>query len=200
MFDTESLIQFGGLRIILLAIYGQTGLFFCFFIPSGAPVFMAGVLIASGSFAHSFFTLCLLGTLASLLGNVTGYLIGYRTGPLLYRRQDSKFFKKRHLTAAKDFYNKYGAWALSIGVFFPLTRTFGPLVAGIIRLKFSRVVLFVFLGSVGWILSFATAGYLIGSMPFLRPYLNYVVAGIIVLVTVPVAINMIRGVKRKKHG
>lgn len=200
MFDAEALIQFGGLLVILLAIYAQTGLFFFFFLPSGAPLFMAGVLIANGSFNHSLFTLCAMGTLASLLGNITGYAIGYKTGPLLYRRPDSGFFKKQYLTAAENFYNKYGTWALSMGVFFPLTRTFGPLVAGIIQLKFSRVVLFTFLGSLGWILSFAVAGYLIGSMPFLRPYLNYVVAGIIIFVTVPVVINIIRGFKRKKHG
>lgn len=199
MFDAEALIQFGGLLVVLLAIYGQTGLFFCFFLPSGALLFMAGVLIANGSFAHSFFTLCALGILASLLGSITGYVTGYKAGPLLYRRPDSRFFIKQHLTAAENFYNKYGAWALSIGVFFPLIRTFGPIVAGIIQLKFSRVVLFAFLGSVGWILSFATAGYLLGSMPFLRPYLNYVVAGIIILVTVPVVINIIRGIKKKKE-
>jgi len=197
MFDAESLIQFGGLLLILFAIYAQTGLFFCFFLPSGALLFMAGVLIANDLFAHSFSMLCVFGVLASLLGNITGYVIGYKAGPLLYRRPDSKFFRKQHLTAAENFYNQYGAMALSIGVFFPLIRTFGPIVAGIIQVKFSRVVLFVFLGSVGWILSFAAAGYLIGSMPFLRPYLNYVVAGIIVLVTVPMVIKIIRGIGRK---
>ena len=198
MFDAEALIQYGGLLVVLLGTYGQTGLFFCFFIPSGALLFMAGVLIANGSFAHSFFALCISGILASLLGNITGYVIGYKAGPLLYRKPDSGFFKKQHLTAAENFYNKYGSWALSIGVFFPLIRTFGPLVAGIIQLNLSRVILYVFLGSVGWILSFATAGYLIGSMPFLQPYLNYVVAGIITLVTVPIVINIIRGLKSKK--
>src|SRR5699024_8637890 len=110
-----------------------------------------------------------------------------KAGPLLYNRSESGFFKKQHLTAASDFYDKYGAWALSIGVFFPLIRTFGPIVAGIIRLKFTRFLLFSFLGSVGWIVSFAFAGYLIGSMPFLQPYLDYVVIAIIVLVTIPVA-------------
>jgi hypothetical protein len=37
--------------------------------------------------------------------------------------------------------------------------------------------------------------YLIGSIPFLRSYLNYVVIGIIVLVTVPVIIKVIRKFK-----
>jgi len=196
MFDAESIIQFGGLLIILLAIYAQTGLFVCFFLPSGVFLFMAGILIATDSFGHSFFALCVSSVLACLLGNVTGYMIGYKAGPLIYRRPDSGFFKKQYLTAAENFYNKYGPWALSLGVFFPLTRTFSPLVAGIIHLRFSRVVLFALLGSIGWILSFATAGYLIGSMPFLRPYLRYVVAGIIIVVTIPVVINIVRGIKK----
>ena len=198
MFDAEALIQFGGLLVVLFAVYAQTGLFFCFFLPSGALLFMAGVLTANGSFGHSFFALCVYGVLASLLGNLTGYLIGYKTGPLLYRRPDSRFFKKQHLAAAEAFYKKYGALALALGVFFPLIRTFGPIVAGLIQLPWSRVLLFVFFGSAGWIGSFATAGYLIGSMPFLRPYLHYVVGGIIVFVSVPVAINVIRGLKGKK--
>src|SRR5690606_31046198 len=116
------------------------GLFFCFFLPSGALLFMAGVLIANGLFSHNLFVLCSLGVVAALLGNMTGYMIGYKAGPLLYRRPDSRFFKKQHLTAAEDFFHKYGALALSIGVFFPLIRTFGPIVAGIIRMKFGRVL------------------------------------------------------------
>lgn len=199
MFDAEALIQFGGLLLIILAIYGQTGLFFCFFIPSGALVFMAGVLIATGLFEHSLFALCSLSIIASVLGNITGYVIGYKTGPLLYRRTDSRFFKKVHLAAAADFYEKYGALALSIGIFFPLIRTFGPIAAGIINLKFSRFLLYVFVGSVGWILSFAIAGYLIGSMPFLQPHLNYVVTVVIILVTVPVVIKIVQGFRRKHN-
>ena len=193
MFDAEALIQFGGLLFVLFAIYAQTGLFFCFFLPSGALLFMAGVLIANDAFAHSFWALCVFGILASVLGNLTAYAIGYKAGPLLYRSPDSRFFKKRHLTAAENFYDKYGAFALSLGVFFPLIRTFGPMVAGAIKLKFSRVFFFALLGSAGWILSFAAAGFLIGSMPFLQPYLNYVVVGIIVLVSIPIVLKIVRG-------
>ena len=199
MFDAEVLIQYGGLLAVLLAVYGQTGLFFCFFLPSGVLLFMAGILIAKGTFAHSLFTLCAVGVLAALLGNITGYFFGYKVGPLLYRRPDSRFFKKQHLAAAKKFYDKYGSFAISIGVLFPLIRTFGPIVAGIIQLKFSRVVLFAFLGSVGWICSFAIAGYVIGSMPFLRPYLNYVIVAILILVTSPIVYNIVRSIKKERQ-
>ncbi|GAB3428007.1 hypothetical protein GCM10027516_33640 [Niabella aquatica] len=160
---------------------------------------MAGVLIATDLLDHSLFTLCSLGVLASLLGNITGYMIGYKTGPLLYRKDDSRFFKKQYLIKAENFYKKYGGLALSVGLFLPLIRTFNPIVAGIIKQKFNHFFLFVLVGSVGWGLSFAIAGYLIGSMPFLQSYLNYVVIGIIVLVTVPVIIKIIREFKQKKR-
>ncbi|MFC3197822.1 DedA family protein [Parapedobacter deserti] len=197
MFDAGGLIQVGGLLLVILAVYGQTGLFFCFFLPSGSLLFMAGVLIANGLFGHTLFTTCSLGVAASVLGNVTGYVIGYKTGPLLHRRSDTKFFKKQHLTAAENFYSKYGALALSLGVFFPLIRTFGPIAAGIIQLRFSRFLAFVFIGSVGWIVSLVFAGYFIGNMPFLQPYLNYAVALIITAVTVPVVIKIVRAVREK---
>lgn len=89
--------------------------------------------------------------------------------------------------------------ALIVGAFLPLIRTFTPIVGGIIQQKFSRFLLFAFIGSVGWILCFSIAGYVIGAMPFLRPYLNYVVMAIIVLVTVPVVIKIIRRFKKEKQ-
>lgn len=199
MFNSEDLIQYGGLLLIFLAIYGQTGLFFCFFLPSGGLLFMAGVLIATDLLDHNFFTLCSLGVLASLLGNATGYIIGFKTGPLLYRKEDSGFFKKQYLVKAENFYKKYGGLAISVGLFLPLIRTFNPIVAGIIKQKFTHFMSFALIGSVAWVVSFGFAGYLIGSMPFLRPYLNYIVLVIIILVTVPVVIKIIREIKKKKE-
>ena len=196
MFDAEALLQYGGLLVVLLAVFAQTGLFFCFFLPSGVFLFTAGIWVANGQFDHSLFTLCSLAVLVCVLANITGYAVGYKAGPLLYKRSDSRFFKKRYLTAASAFYDKYGSWAVSIGVFLPVTRTFGPIVAGIIQLKFSRLVWFSFLGSVGWIVSFAVCGYLIGSMPLLKPYLNYIVAAVVLAVTLPVVMKLVQAFKK----
>ena len=198
MFDAEALLQYGGLFVVLLAVFAQTGLFFCFFLPSGVFVFTAGVWIANGQFGYSLFTLCSLAVLVCVLANITAYLLGYKVGPLLYKRSDSRFFKQQYLSAASAFYDKYGSWAVSIGVFLPVTRTFGPIVAGIIRLKFGRLVWFSFLGSVGWIVSFAVVGYLIGSMPFLKPYMNYIITAIIVAVTSPVVTKIVKAFRQDK--
>lgn len=196
MFDVESLIKHGGLLLTFLAVYGQTGLFFCFFLPSGGLMFTAGVFVASGSLQYNLFTICGLLIAASVLGNITGYWFGKKTGPLLYKKQESKFFKKAHLEAAENFYKKYGGVAIIAGLFFPIIRTFSPIVAGMIKMNFKKFFLFTFMGSALWISSFVCAGFLIASMPFLKPYLKYIIIAIVVLVTVPTVIRIIKEFKK----
>ena len=196
IFDPESLVSDGGLLIVFLLIYGSTGLFFCFFIPSGALLFTAGIYTATGGLQYDIFTVCSLLILASILGNLTGYWFGWKTGPLLYKRKDSRFFKKQHLKTAETFYNKYGWLALTVGLYLPIIRTFASIVAGIVRLNFRRFILLTVSGSVAWILSFVLVGYFIGSRPFLKPWLNYIVIGFILVVTIPLIIWMIKELRK----
>lgn len=197
MFDAQAMIEYGGLMLVFLSIYSQTGLFFCFFIPSGAFMFAAGALIASDRLDYSLTNACCLLVAASILGNLTGYFLGRKAGELLYERPDSKFFKKEHVKAAERFYEKYGGRALSIGMFLPIVRTFAPIVAGMVRLNLRRFLFYVTIGSVSWVLSFLFAGYLIGSRPVFKPYLNYIVGGIIIVVSIPVVLKIIKGVKKE---
>ena len=192
IFDPESMIRHGGLLIVFLLVYASTGLFFCFFIPTGAILFTTGIYAATGGLQYDIFTVCGLLILASILGNLTGYWFGWKTGPLLYSRKDSRFFKKQHLKTAETFYNKYGWLALTLGLYLPIIRTFASIVAGMVRLSFHRFLLLTITGSVAWILSFVLAGYFIGSRPFLKPWLNYIVIGFILVVTIPVIIWMIK--------
>ncbi len=199
VFDVESLIRNGGLLIVLLSIYGSTGLFFCFFLPVGAVIFTTGVWIATGDLPYSFLTVCILLVFASILGNITGYWFGRKTGPVLYRREDSKFFRKQHLKTAEAFYNKYGWLALTAGLFLPVIRTFASITAGMVKLDFRRFLLLTFIGSVIWIMSFVSAGYFIGSRPFLKPWLKYFVVGFILFVTVPVIIRTLKEFKKLRR-
>jgi len=192
MFDSESLIRYGGLLILFLSVFCQTGLFFCFFIPSGALLFTAGVFVATGDLQENLFVVCSVLIIASVLGNITGYWFGRKTGPIMYKRRDSRYFKRKHLDKAESFYRKYGNIALVAGLFFPIIRTFSPVVAGIIKLNFRRFLLFTFIGSVLWISTFVIVGYLVALMPFLKPYLKYIVIGIILVVTTPILIGIIR--------
>jgi len=206
IFDAASLIRMGGILLVMLVVYGTTGLFFCFFIPTGAFLFTAGMYTASGDLPYDIFSVCVLLTLSSILGNLTGYWFGWKTGPLLYKRPDSRFFKKQHLETAKSFYNKYGWLALTAGLYLPIIRTFASIVAGIIRLDFRRFLILVSGGSAVWITSFVVAGYAIGRIPSLKPWLNYIVLGFIVIVTIPLIIwtsrelSKMRKINKEKHG
>jgi len=198
IFDPESLVSDGGLLIVLLLVYGSTGLFFCFFIPAGAILFTVGIFTATDELQYDIFTVCSLLILASILGNLTGYWFGWKTGPLLYKRKDSRFFKKQHLKTAETFYNKYGWLALTDGLYLPIIRTFASIVAGMVRLDFRRFILLTVAGSVVWILSFVLAGYFIGSRPYLKPWLNYIVIGFILVVTIPLIIWIFKELRKMR--
>jgi len=198
IFDPESLIREGGLLIVFLLVYASTGLFFCFFIPTGAILFTVGIYTATGGLQYDIFTVCGLLILASILGNLTGYWFGWKTGPLLYSRKDSRFFKKQHLKTAETFYNKYGWMALTVGLYLPIIRTFASIIAGIVRLNFHRFILLTVTGSMVWILSFVLAGYFIGSRPFLKPWLNYIVIGFILVVSIPLITWMIKELRKMR--
>lgn len=195
MFDSESMIRYGGLFILFLAVFCQTGLFFCFFIPSGGLLFTAGVFVATGDLRENLLVVCSLLIIASVAGNITGYWFGRKAGPMLYRWKDSRFFKRKYIDKAESFYRKHGHIALAAGLFFPIIRTFSPVVAGVIKLSFRRFLLFTFIGSVLWISTFVIAGYLVGIMPFLRQYLKFIVIGIILCVTTPILIGIVRNLK-----
>ncbi len=198
IFDVEALIRYGGLLMVFLTVFGTTGLFFCFFIPVGAVLFTTGIFIATGGLGYDIFTVCSLLILASVLGNLTGYWFGWNAGPMLYRKKDSRFYKKRHLTTAATFYKKYGWLALTAGLYLPIIRTFAPIVAGIVRLNFRRFLLLTFSGSIVWIISFVSAGYFIGSRPFLRPWLKYIVVAFILAVTIPLIVWTAKELRRMR--
>jgi membrane-associated protein len=195
-FNPEMMIQYGGLLLIMLAVYAQTGLFFCFFLPSGIFLFTGGVLVATGQLQHSLFTVCICTVMAAVAGCLTGYWFGRKTGPLLYKRKDSRLFRQKHLKAAEAFYNKYGQFALTIGLLFPIIRTFAPVVAGMIRMGVSRFVVLVFIGAVLWTPVLVLAGYIVGIIPGFKQYLPYLMPGFILLVTTPIVIRIVREMKK----
>src|SRR4051812_209952 len=169
-FNPEMMIRYGGLLIIMLAVYAQTGLFFCFFLPSGVFLFTGGVFVATGQLQHSLLTVSICSVLASVAGSITGYWFGRKTGPLVYKRNESRFFRLEHLKAAETFYHKYGQFALTTGFLFPVVRTFVPIIAGMIGMNISRFVFLVMIGSVLWTQVLVLAGYFVGIIPGFKQY------------------------------
>ena len=196
--DAESLIRYGGVFVVCLLVFCSVGFFFCFFLPIGGILFTVGIFVATGDLPQSVFTICWLLTVSSVAGGLAGYGFGRSTGNFFYTRKDSRFFRRKYLIATEEFYKKYGALALIAGYFLPIIRTFAPVLAGIIRMQFQKFVICTITGSIIFILVFVLTGYLIGNVPLLKPWLKYIVAVFILVVTIPLVVKIVREMKKPR--
>lgn len=197
--NPQSIINYGGLALLLFIIFAETGLFFGFFLPGDSLLFVAGLMCGTPIFDVNIYTLILSLIVAGILGNFVGYYFGKKTGPMLFKRDDSFFFKKKHVNAAKEFYNRYGGTAIVLGRFLPIIRTFVPIMAGVVNLDFKKFVWFNIIGCVAWILSMVLSGYFLGrAFPTLQENLEYIVITIILISMIPVAFTYIKEHRRIK--
>ena len=131
MIDSLYLLTWAGpfaLLAIFLIVFAESGLFFGFFLPGDSLLFTAGLLSATGIIP--FMPLLICSFVAAVLGDNVGYWFGHKVGPKIFAREDSRFFKKHHLVAAQQFYEKHGSKTIVLARFVPFVRTFAPIVAG----------------------------------------------------------------------
>ena len=192
--DPEKLLREGGFYVVVFVIFAETGLFYGFFLPVDYLLFLAGMFVATGKLDVNIYVLIAGLMAAAISGNFTGYWFGRKTGPVLYQRKDSFFFKKRFLKAAEAYYNKQGAFALIMGRFVPIVRTFAPIIAGVVKLDFRKFALYNILGAILWIASLTLLGYFLGKKfeREINQYLLYIILGFIVITTIPVIIAFLR--------
>jgi len=190
------LVTQGGAALVCAIVFIETGMFAGFFLPGDSLLVTAGVLAGAGDLKLA--ALLTLVTLCAIAGDQLGYVIGWKAGDRLYGRQDSRFFKRRHLQQAHDFYEKHGAKAVVIARFIPIIRTFCPPVAGAAKMKYARYLTYDILGGLLWVWSMVLAGYTLGrSVPNIEKKLHYVIAVVVILSLIPAAIHA-WNVHRKK--
>jgi len=194
LIDPEKLLKEGGFYLVVFVIYAETGLFFGFFLPGDYLLFLAGMFVATGKLDVNIAVLLAGLCVAAILGNFTGYWFGRKTGPVLYHRKDSFFFKKRYLKAAEDYYHKQGAFALIMGRFVPIVRTFAPIFAGVVKLDFKKFALYNVVGGVLWITSLTLLGYFLGKRfeKEINDYLLYIIIGFIIITTIPLLVTFVK--------
>lgn len=192
--DARSIISKGGFYLLLVVVFAETGLFFGFFLPGDYLLVLAGLLCATGVLDVNISVLVLSLIIAGVLGNFTGYWFGFRTGPVLFKRNESIFFKKRYVRMAEEFYARYGGAALVLGRFFPIIRTFAPIFAGVVRLNVRKFAVFNLVGSILWVSVLTLLGFFLGRQypEEIRYYLKYVVLGLIVFTSIPFVVAYIK--------
>lgn len=192
--DAQQIIHKGGFYLILFVVFAETGLFFGFFLPGDYLLFLAGMFVATGKLDVGIFGMIIGLIAAAVTGNFVGYWFGFRTGPMLYNRKDSFFFKKKYLKAAETYYNKQGAFALILGRFVPIVRTFAPIFAGVVKLDVKKFALYNVLGAILWITSLTLLGYFLGKEfeTEINDYLSYIILGFILITTIPLVIAFLK--------
>jgi len=195
LIDPEQLLRDGGFYVLLFVVFAETGLFFGFFLPGDYLLFLAGMFVATGKLDVTIYMLIIGLIAAAVSGNFVGYWFGLKTGPVLYHRPDSFFFKKKYLKAAEVYYHKQGAFALIMGRFIPIVRTFAPIFAGVVRLDYKRFAFYNIAGGILWITSLTLLGFFLGRRfeKEINDYLLYIIIGFIVLTTVPLVWTYLKG-------
>ena len=189
--DVQGIIQWGGTLLICAIMFTETGLFVGFFLPGDSLLVTAGVFAAAGHLRLA--TLLALVPLCVFIGDQVGYWIGNRAGHALYRREDSLFFKKKHLKRAHDFYEKYGGKTIVLARFVPIVRTFAPPVAGAAEMRYTRYLSFSVIGALLWVWSMVLTGYWLGSVvPNINQRIHFVIAAVVFLSILPAIIEAIR--------
>ena len=187
-FSLMSIIQFVGYPGLFAAVFLESGVFFGFFLPGASMLFTAGLLASQGFF--NIWILIPLLTFAAILGDSTGYWFGKKLGVRLFLRPDSRFFRHEHLGRAKDFYDKYGARTIFMARFVPIVRTFVPIVAGVVGMRYRTFIAYNILGALTWGAGVTFLGYILGArFPYTQKYLSVIVIAIIVVTTIPLFVE-----------
>ena len=186
LYHFEELIRWGGLPVIAVIVFAETGLMVGFFLPGDSLLVTAGLLAASGYLSVTALLVCLC--LSAIMGDSLSYAIGRRMGPKIFTREHSIFFHKDHLLRAKHFYEKYGSKTIVIARFIPIVRTFAPVVAGVGEMEYSKFIFYNIAGGVGWVCSMILGGYFLGrSIPHIDKHIHKVILVVIFVSLLPMA-------------
>jgi membrane-associated protein len=186
LYDVKGLIEWGGPILVCVIVFIETGMFVGFFLPGDSLLVTAGVFAGAGHTSIS--ALLIFVTLCAIAGDQLGYFIGRMAGQSLYKREDSRFFRKRHLERAHEFYERYGGKTVILARFVPIIRTFCPPVAGAAKMSYSRYLIYDVFGGFLWVWSMTLLGYTLGrSVPNIDKRIHVVIAAVVVASLLPAA-------------
>ena len=190
-----------GILAILFVVYAESGLLIGFVFPGDSLLFTAGYMVQQnilhlGSLPFNIHIFVAMLFIAAVLGDSTGYAFGHRVGRKLFDRPNSKFFKKKYLVQAENFYEKHGALTIVLARFVPIIRTFAPIVAGTSKMHYRTFLLFNLIGAALWTASFTYLGYFAGAA-LTKAGVNIEVAAIIIIL-LSISPMIIHALKQKE--
>jgi membrane-associated protein len=198
----QFIAQYGAWVYVLLfaIIFAETGLVIFPFLPGDSILFIAGAATAASSLNVHVLVLVLI--LAAVLGDSTNFAVGRYVGPKVFSHAGEKgiwrLVKRSHLQRTHDFFEKYGAFAIIVGRFVPIVRTFAPFLAGVGEMPYAKFLSYNIIGGIVWITLVTYAGHLFGNIPWVKQNFHWVVIGIVVVSLLPIAIEYLKAKRQAK--
>ncbi|MFF1875506.1 DedA family protein [Kitasatospora herbaricolor] len=198
LLDPQALIDGAGpwaLLGVCAIVFAESGLLIGFFLPGDTLLFFTGVLALSGHIPQPLWLIILCVSVAAILGDQVGFLIGRKSGPAIFERRESGLFSRASVERTQHFFDRFGPAAVTVARFVPVVRTFAPVAAGVGRMRRSTFTAYNIVGAAVWSAAVILIGYGLGHIPgvadFVATYLDLILIGVVVLSVGPVVVRAI---------
>jgi len=195
--DFTALHPVGVYGLLAAIIFSETGLVIWPFLPGDSLLFAVGALAASPDSPIHLPLVIVMLCICANCGDMLNYWVGYRLGPKVFSRPDSRLLNQKYLREAQTFYDRHGRKTIILARFVPIIRTFAPFVAGIGKMPFKRFVGFSVAGGILWVILVSLAGYQFGQIPVVKSHFELVVLAIIGVSMIPVVVAQMRMGKKE---
>ena len=159
--------------LLFLIIFVETGVVVMPFLPGDSLLFVVGAMCGAGLMSYPI--ACGVLVTAAILGDQCNYAIGRYIGPRVFQWENSRFFNKAAFNRAHDFYERYGGITIILARFMPFLRTFVPFVGGVAHMSRLKFTIFNIVGALIWVFGICTAGYFLGSIPWVKTNLDKII-------------------------
>jgi membrane protein DedA with SNARE-associated domain len=159
----------------------------------GIPVPGETILIAASVYAGTgrlnVVAVAVVGFIAAVTGDNIGFAIGHFGGRALALRWGHYVgLTEKRLDRAAGFFDRHGAWIITVARFIEGLRQANGIVAGITGMRWLRFLVFNALGAALWVGTWVSVGYLAGShigsiYSYITRYSYYalIVAGVVIV-------------------
>ncbi|MGH8860096.1 MAG: DedA family protein [Jatrophihabitantaceae bacterium] len=196
----DTLLSNYGLIGLAIILFAECGLLIGFFLPGDTILLAAGISLSVGTITTPLAAFLVVAPIAAIAGNLVGYWIGYRAGPVVFDRPNSKFFRPEYVTRAQAFFDRWGVLTILLARFVAVVRTVATVMAGAGRMRFSLYAITTTVGGIIWADGVLLLGYALGNVKFVRDhksYVDYLVIAAVVVSIIPAAIHYFQA--RRKH-
>ena len=198
LFNIEKWLDKGGLVLLAIIVFAESGLLVGFFLPGDSLLFIAGFLSseAGKNILPALPITAGVVFVAAVLGDQVGYIFGRKVGPSLFDRPESRLFKPAHVAKAHEFFERRGSVAIVLARFVPVVRTFTPIIAGVAHMRYRTFVAYNIIGGLIWGVGVTTLGFFLGEIEFVKNNIEVAALAVVAISVLPVVLEYR---KHRKH-